>query len=327
MKTQPFPEITLSQIRSFVETARHGSFTAAAQALDLSQPTVWKQVHELERLLNVTLLHPNRRGCQLTVEGSILEKLAAPSIVNVLNLPERFRAAVEEAVVPVTIAASPRPIAEEIVPCIPPFLKRFPKVRFSLIESQTENVPKLVDEGSAELGFALLAPRLQKSFPLLTIEPWYTLDVMLVMHRKHPLSRKRTVRLRDLKPYPLIGTHAMIDELPGSEQILALGLDQTQPRLVEGRHSSIVRSCVSQQLGIALLLGKDGQSQHVDLVERNMTPYLGHATMYLVYRSGVFHDPCVMEFANSIRASMSDEQKSPGQKTRRNSPINKRRAT
>ena len=33
-------EITLNQIRSFVETARRGSFTAAAEALDLSQPTI-----------------------------------------------------------------------------------------------------------------------------------------------------------------------------------------------------------------------------------------------------------------------------------------------
>lgn len=265
----------------------------------------------------MTLLRPNRRGCELTVEGEILEKLAAPSIVNVLNLPERFQSAVEQAIIPITIAGSPRPIAEEIVPSIPPFVQRFPRVRFSLIESQTENVPQLVDEGIAELGFALLSSKLLGNFPLLKIEPWYPLDVMLVMHRKHPLCRKRTVSLKDLKPYPLIATQAMIDEMPGSEQIMALGLDQTQPRFVEARHSSIVRSCASQQLGIALLLGKDGQSQHADLVERNMTPYLGQATMYLVYRSGVYHDPTVMEFANTIRNAMSEGHELPLKKARR----------
>ena len=309
--TQP-SEVTLSQIRSFVETARHGSFTAAAAALDLSQPTIWKQVHELEKLLGVTLLIPNRRGCELTPEGKVLEKLAAPSMANLLNLPTRFRSAIEQSVIRVTIAGSPRPLAEEIVPCIPAFQARFPRGRLQLIESNAEQIPRLVDTGVAELGFTLISSTARASYPLLQIEPWYQLDVKLVMHRKHPLSRKRRVDLRDLKPYPLIGTSELIAELPGSDQILALQLDQTEPRVVEARHSSIVRACVRQQLGIALLLGRDGQSKHADLIERNMTPYLGQATMYLVYRSDVIHTPAVMEFAQLIKSSMGSEQKTKG---------------
>jgi len=296
-------EVTLSQIRSFVETARHGSFTAAAEALDLSQPTIWKQVHELERLLDVTLIRPNRRGCELTAEGVILEKLAAPSIINLINLPDRFYAAIENANVLISIAGTPRPLSEEIVPCIPEFVRRFPRSRFRLIETQAEEISRLVDDGSAELGFTLDSQRVRTQFPLLAIEPWYQLDVMLVMHRKHPLTRKRKVALRDLRPYPLIGTPAMINELPGSEQILALGMNQNQSCCVEARHSSIVRSCVGQNLGIALLLGRDGQSRHPDLVERNLTPCLGQATMYLVHRSGVIYHPTVMEFANTLHSS------------------------
>jgi DNA-binding transcriptional LysR family regulator len=294
-------EITLNQIRSFVETARRGSLTAAAEALDLSQPTIWKQVHELERLLGVSLIRTGRRGCELTAEGEILERLAAPSIVNVLNLPSRFRAAIADAVVPIRIAASPRPLSEEVVPCIPKFLEHHPSVRFGLIEAPAEEVPSLVDEGTVQLGFTLITAQVRSKFPLLSVEPWYRLDVMLVMHRKHPLARKRSIALKDLKPYPLIGTRSMLDELPGSEQIMALELDQNEPRWVEARHSAVVRSCVRQQLGIALLLGTDGQQKHPDLIERNMTPYLGQATMYLIHRTGIIHPPAVMEFAQTIR--------------------------
>lgn len=298
-------EVTLSQIRSFVETARRGSFTAAAEVLDLSQPTIWKQVHELERLLNVTLIRPNHRGCELTHEGTILEKLAAPSIANLVNLPSRFHEAVENATVLISIAGSPRPLSEEIVPCIAEFTLRFPRSRFSLIETQAEQIPRLVDEGLAEIGFTLDCQRARAMFPLLVVEPWYPLDVMLVMHRKHPLNKKRRLALRDLKPYPLIGTQAMFSELPGSEQILALGLDQNPASRVEARHSSVVRSCVRHNLGIALLLGRDGQSRHPDLIERNMTHCLGQATMYLVHRAGVVHSPLVMEFANTLRVLKS----------------------
>lgn len=294
-------EITLNQLRSFVETARRGSFTAAAEALDLSQPTIWKQVHELERLLGVQLIRTNQKGCELTAEGAILEKLAAPNIVNVLNLPSRFRATIAEATIPIRIAASPRPLAEDIVPQVAGFVKANPRVRFSLIEAPAEVVPNIVDQGQAELGFTLVSSQIRSKFPLLSIKPWYELDVLLVLPPKHPLCRKRKITLGDLKPYPLIGTRSMIEELPGSEQIMALELDQTEPRWVEARHSAVVRSCVRQKLGIALLLGREGQSEHTDLVEYNLTNYLGPATMYLVKRQDVIHDTAVDAFADSIR--------------------------
>ncbi len=44
-----YKEGRLQQLRSFCETARLGSLAAAAQALGLAEPTVWEQVHALER--------------------------------------------------------------------------------------------------------------------------------------------------------------------------------------------------------------------------------------------------------------------------------------
>jgi hypothetical protein len=48
-KESAYTEITLQQLRSFCETARLGSFTAAAASLGLAHPTVWQQVHAVER--------------------------------------------------------------------------------------------------------------------------------------------------------------------------------------------------------------------------------------------------------------------------------------
>ena len=54
-----YKDITLQQLRSFCETVRVGSLTAAADALGLARPTVWKQVHVLERQLGMLLLEPH----------------------------------------------------------------------------------------------------------------------------------------------------------------------------------------------------------------------------------------------------------------------------
>jgi DNA-binding transcriptional LysR family regulator len=48
--------LNLDQVRAFVEVVERGSFTAAAKELNLSQPAVTHQVHELERRFNVALV-------------------------------------------------------------------------------------------------------------------------------------------------------------------------------------------------------------------------------------------------------------------------------
>ena len=107
------------------------------------------------------------------------------------------------------------------MPCIPEFILQFPRCRFSLIETQAEEIPRLVDDGTAELGFTLDYQRVRTHFPLLAIEPWYQLDVMLVMHRKHPLSRKRKVasRLGLRLGYAGDGLACTLDLLPTNVQM------------------------------------------------------------------------------------------------------------
>ena len=55
-KSRRYKDTTFQQLRSFYETARLGSLSAAADQLDLSHPTVWAQVHALERDLGEALI-------------------------------------------------------------------------------------------------------------------------------------------------------------------------------------------------------------------------------------------------------------------------------
>ncbi len=54
-----YKEVTLQQLRSFLETARLGSLAAAAAALGLAQPTVSAQVHALEKHFDMPLIQPS----------------------------------------------------------------------------------------------------------------------------------------------------------------------------------------------------------------------------------------------------------------------------
>ncbi|AMN43131.1 LysR family transcriptional regulator [Rhodoplanes sp. Z2-YC6860] len=64
--------LNLDQLRAFAEVIRHGSFTAAAKALNLSQPAVTHQVQELERRFKVALVERIGKRAYLTQAGEAL---------------------------------------------------------------------------------------------------------------------------------------------------------------------------------------------------------------------------------------------------------------
>src|SRR6185295_9259332 len=64
--------LNLDQLRAFVEVVERGSFTAAAKVLNLSQPAVTHQLHELERRFKVALVERLGKRAYLTQAGEKL---------------------------------------------------------------------------------------------------------------------------------------------------------------------------------------------------------------------------------------------------------------
>ncbi|MFK7987896.1 MAG: LysR family transcriptional regulator [Sandaracinaceae bacterium] len=66
------PDLLATPLRYFLQVAESGSFTAAARALHISQPSLSVAVRKLEEALGATLLHRSRQGVSLTRAGAIL---------------------------------------------------------------------------------------------------------------------------------------------------------------------------------------------------------------------------------------------------------------
>src|SRR6185312_7959504 len=64
--------LNLDQLRAFVEVVSRGSFTAAAKELNLTQPAVTHQIHELEKRFNVPLVERLGKRAHLTQAGERL---------------------------------------------------------------------------------------------------------------------------------------------------------------------------------------------------------------------------------------------------------------
>ena len=63
--------MNLSSLRNFIVIAHCGGFTKAAEQLLVSQPTLSRQIRELEEELGVQLFERNRSGLQITDAGTL----------------------------------------------------------------------------------------------------------------------------------------------------------------------------------------------------------------------------------------------------------------
>jgi LysR family cyn operon transcriptional activator len=79
--------VTLQQLRYFLSTCRHGSFTAAADALFIAQPSVAEQIRRLEQEVGVRLFVRTGRRLELTEAGSTL-RLHAERVMAAMEAAE-----------------------------------------------------------------------------------------------------------------------------------------------------------------------------------------------------------------------------------------------
>jgi DNA-binding transcriptional LysR family regulator len=299
-----YKELTLQQLRSFCETARLGSFTAAAASLGLAHPTVWKQVHALEREFGAKLVEPYGRGCRLTEAGRVLAELAGPAVGSIAGLKRCFQEALAQVETRLTVAASPRILVEDLPECVVAFEGRWPQVRLTLKELRNEEIAADVEAGHADLGFTV-DRGLHANSPWLVFEPCYTLEIILITPEDHPLARCRRVRLRDLCAYPLVNAPASFPEPEIRALLEDLGLFQTQPRRVEAFYAAAIRRYVEIGFGIGLIGRVPSHRPHPGLHERSMSRYFQREPVYVVRRKAALQPEAARLFAETVRTLLN----------------------
>ena len=142
----------LKQLEVFVQVARLKSFSKAADALYLTQPTISAHISALEGELGSKLVVRSTKEIQLTATGNILYGYAN----QILGLCERAEQEVKTASSDIqgalSIAASTVP-SQYLLPRILPHLrKRYPKVFFQVFQGDSSQVAQRIFENGAEMG-------------------------------------------------------------------------------------------------------------------------------------------------------------------------------
>jgi DNA-binding transcriptional LysR family regulator len=184
----------LRHLRYFVAVAETGAFARAAARLHITQPALWRQVHDLERALGVRLFERAGRRVHVTGAGEGLLLRSRELLAGVEQLAEHAQAVRGGDVGRLSIGASPQVIQSVLAPFLTRYLKARPGVDIHLVEEGAVRAVELVERGDVQIALAVRRGHERFDWRLL-----FPVRVLAVMSPRHRLARRRTVDVTDLQ--------------------------------------------------------------------------------------------------------------------------------
>ncbi len=189
-------QLNFHQLRIFYMVARHGSFSRAADALEISQPAVSIQVQELEKSLGMTLLHRRARQLHLTDVGETVYGYAHRIFSLSREMEEAIRDTQGLKTGHLTLGASTTP-GEYILPvAIGRFRRQFPGVQVELKISNTRSIVGQILGRELDLG--MIGSRPDDPDDSLELSTYVMDEIVLVTGSANPLAKVRRPRLSDV---------------------------------------------------------------------------------------------------------------------------------
>lgn len=188
-------------LRSFLTVAREQSISGAARALHISQPSLSRQIMDLEEEVGATLFLRGNRKITLTEQGMLLRK-RAEQIVDLVQKTEDEMAATEEMVTgTVRIGAGETHAFQTVAQAVSALSRRYPEIRFNLFSGNAEDVMERLDKGIVDFG-VLIEPYDVSKYDYVHLP---IVDVWgVVMRKDSPLAALDAVQTEDLLDVPLI---------------------------------------------------------------------------------------------------------------------------
>lgn len=191
----------LRVLQYFLAVTREQSISGAAESLHLSQPTLSRQLKELEDELGKQLFVRGNRSITLTEEGMILRKRAEEILELVKKAEYEVSLSDETVAGDVTIGAGETDGVRLLANAAQMVQKEYPLVHFHIVSGDRVTVTEEMDRGLIDFG--LLFGRIDTSKYEYVQVP-YKDRFGVLMRRDSPLAEKKTISPEDLRAQPLI---------------------------------------------------------------------------------------------------------------------------
>jgi hypothetical protein fulcA4_05085 len=204
----------LRVLRYFLEVAREENITAAAESLHITQPTLSKQLMDLEDELGKQLFIRGKRRITLTEDGILLRKRASEIIELVEKAESELQNNDELVVGDVYIGAAETDGIKLIAKLCKNLQDKYPNIHYHLFSGNSEDVLEKLDKGLIDFAI-LFEPSDLKKYNHIKL-PVYN-NWGLLMKKDNPLAKLEYIKPKNLLNIPLIFSKQALDnnELAG----------------------------------------------------------------------------------------------------------------
>lgn len=288
-------------LKYFLTVAREGSITGAANSLHLTQPTLSRQLQDLEKELGQKLLIRGKYRVSLTPEGMILRKRAQEIVDMVEKTEEEFNSLKNILAGDIYIGCGETDSMKYIAQIIKEIQNNYPEIKFHLHSGNAEDVTEKLDRGLLDFGVLIQPIDLSKydNIELPQKDTWG-----VIMRKDSSLAKKKEIELKDLKNLPLIASRQMTPKYSANSGFLDWFGSEFENLNITATYNLIFNAGIMVEAGIGYAITLDKLvNTSGSLCFRPLKPKL-ESGLNIVWKKYQVFSPAAKLFLDKLSSSL-----------------------
>lgn len=286
-------------LKYFMMVANEGNFTRAAERLHLSQPTLSRQLRDLEEEYGTILFIREPRHVRLTEEGLLLKRRAEEILSLVDETEQELLQQHDEISGDIHIGAGESIYLRHILKLISDLQTIHPGIRAQVITGDAESCLYLLERGLVDFAFAYgdQDPSRFESLPLPYRDQWG-----IILRKDDPLSKKKVIHPEDLWDRQLILSRQVISNSTHGDDIKSWLQKPLEELDVVGTYTMAYNGSlmVMEGLGVMITFMHLINTEGTDLCVRPMTPDV-YAQPHIIWLKRQFFSKPSLVFLEKLK--------------------------
>lgn len=287
----------LRVLRYFLMVAKEQSFTKAAEQLNITQPTLSRQLAVLEEELGAKLFRRGGHSITLTNEGLLLKRRALEIVDLEDKILSEFKGGNEDIEGKITIGCGEFNAVEILAKICKSYREKYPLVQFALHTGTADHISEMMNKGLVDIGI-FLEPVNTEGLDYIRIQGsdhW-----VVTIKADDPLAVKDVITKKDLIGLPLI-----LPERTNIQSELANWFGRDFSRLNVAFTSNLgTNAGVMAIHGLGYPVSVEGAVRYWNrelLVQKRLSPEIKTSTV-IAWRRNIPYSPVVSRFIEEINA-------------------------
>ena len=286
----------LRVLRYFLMVAKEQSFTKAAKQLNITQPTLSRQLAALEEELGTKLFNRGGHSITLTGEGLLLKCRALELVDLEEKIISEFKGDTESVEGRITIGCGEFMAVETLAEICKSYKEKYPLVTFAIHTGTADNISDMMSRGLVDVGL-FLEPVSTEGLDYIRLQGC---DHWVVgMKPDDPLAEKEVITKEDLLKLPLI-----LPERPNIQSELANWFGKDFGKLNIAFTSNLgTNAGVMAMNGLGYPVSVEGAGRYWRkdlLVQKRLYPEIETSTV-IAWRRNIPYSPAVRKFIELIQ--------------------------